>query len=234
MPLPREELLARARAVRAIVLDVDGVLTDASLIYGPRGEYLKAFSARDGFAVKLAQSEGIPVAILSGAARAAVRQAGRPRHYRDPTIQGAGQEADIATLAGPAWAGPAPACVHRRRCSRPRGPRRRRSRACPAVCVQRPRAGAHGLPGHRRVRRGAELVKLVLEARGRWVEVMERLDRRTAAGTASAEAMASDQFSGQRLPWSRGLQRDPRAGYGRAAGPWRCDAVPRCARQKPP
>jgi 3-deoxy-D-manno-octulosonate 8-phosphate phosphatase (KDO 8-P phosphatase) len=59
-------LLARARGIRAIVLDVDGVLTDSSLYYGPRGEALKRFSARDGFAIRTAQNEGIWVAILSG------------------------------------------------------------------------------------------------------------------------------------------------------------------------
>ena len=56
----------RAKQVRMIVLDVDGVLTDASLYYGAEGEALKRFSARDGFAIKLAQSQGIHVAILSG------------------------------------------------------------------------------------------------------------------------------------------------------------------------
>ncbi len=58
--------LDRARKVRAIALDVDGVLTDASLFYGTGGEALKRFSARDGFGIKLAAMEGIPVAILSG------------------------------------------------------------------------------------------------------------------------------------------------------------------------
>jgi 3-deoxy-D-manno-octulosonate 8-phosphate phosphatase (KDO 8-P phosphatase) len=61
-PLDRE-LAAR---IRLVVLDVDGVLTDASLLYGPRGESIKRFSARDGFAVKLLQSQGISVGILSG------------------------------------------------------------------------------------------------------------------------------------------------------------------------
>jgi len=60
------EVQARARRVRAIVLDVDGVLTDAGLYYGARGETLKRYSARDGFAIKLAQAEGLEVAILSG------------------------------------------------------------------------------------------------------------------------------------------------------------------------
>jgi 3-deoxy-D-manno-octulosonate 8-phosphate phosphatase (KDO 8-P phosphatase) len=56
----------RARRIRAVVLDVDGVLTDAGLYYSARGESIKRFSARDGFAIKVAQHEGITVAILSG------------------------------------------------------------------------------------------------------------------------------------------------------------------------
>jgi 3-deoxy-D-manno-octulosonate 8-phosphate phosphatase (KDO 8-P phosphatase) len=63
---PTKMIRERARRVRAIVLDVDGVLTDAGLYFSARGESLKRFSARDGFAIKLAQGEGIPVGILSG------------------------------------------------------------------------------------------------------------------------------------------------------------------------
>ncbi len=56
----------RASRIRVVVLDVDGVLTDAGLYYSARGESFKRFSARDGFAIKVAQSEGLAVAILSG------------------------------------------------------------------------------------------------------------------------------------------------------------------------
>lgn len=62
----RSELAQRAGRVRALVLDVDGVLTDGSLYYGSRGETLKRFHARDGFGIKMAQEEGLRVAILSG------------------------------------------------------------------------------------------------------------------------------------------------------------------------
>lgn len=66
MIAPNNDVAKRARGVKALILDVDGVLTDATLIYGPRGEALKRFSVRDGFAIKLIQSLGIPVGILSG------------------------------------------------------------------------------------------------------------------------------------------------------------------------
>ena len=65
MPRFGTELLARARSIRAVVLDVDGVLTDSSLYYGPKGEALKRFSAR-GTAMATAKNEGLWIAILSG------------------------------------------------------------------------------------------------------------------------------------------------------------------------
>lgn len=56
---------ALASSVRLLVLDVDGVLTDAHLVLGPSGEEYKEFSARDGIGIKLAQRAGIAVAFLS-------------------------------------------------------------------------------------------------------------------------------------------------------------------------
>jgi 3-deoxy-D-manno-octulosonate 8-phosphate phosphatase (KDO 8-P phosphatase) len=60
------DLLARARAVRLMVFDVDGVMTDGALWYGPRGEELKRFHAHDGHGIKMLAAAGVPCAILSG------------------------------------------------------------------------------------------------------------------------------------------------------------------------
>jgi 3-deoxy-D-manno-octulosonate 8-phosphate phosphatase (KDO 8-P phosphatase) len=49
-----------------MIFDVDGVLTDGTLWYGPRGEELKAFSAHDGHGIKLLAATGVAVALLSG------------------------------------------------------------------------------------------------------------------------------------------------------------------------
>jgi 3-deoxy-D-manno-octulosonate 8-phosphate phosphatase (KDO 8-P phosphatase) len=57
---------ARARKLRLLVLDVDGVLTDGRLRYGPDGESLKVFHVRDGLGIKLLQEDGIAVAVISG------------------------------------------------------------------------------------------------------------------------------------------------------------------------
>ncbi len=56
----------RLEPIRLLVLDVDGVLTDGSLLYSARGEELKRFSVRDGLAIKLLQKAEIRVAVLTG------------------------------------------------------------------------------------------------------------------------------------------------------------------------
>ncbi|CAM5213466.1 3-deoxy-D-manno-octulosonate 8-phosphate phosphatase KdsC OS=Castellaniella defragrans OX=75697 GN=HNR28_001430 PE=3 SV=1 [Castellaniella defragrans] len=56
----------RARAVRMMVFDVDGVLTDGSLWYAEHGEAVKPFNALDGHGLRLLREQGIRVAWLSG------------------------------------------------------------------------------------------------------------------------------------------------------------------------
>jgi len=59
-------LSERARAVRLLVLDVDGVLTDGTLYFAASGEELKAFNIQDGLGIKLLQASGVEVAIVTG------------------------------------------------------------------------------------------------------------------------------------------------------------------------
>lgn len=66
MMLSESELQLRAKAIRLLVLDVDGVLTDGSLYYGPTGETLKIFNTLDGHGIKLAQRNGIRIALITG------------------------------------------------------------------------------------------------------------------------------------------------------------------------
>src|SRR5262249_18821375 len=63
--LPPMDLAARARDVRMLVLDVDGVLTDGSLFYGPSGEALKRFHTRAGHGLGLLRKAATDAAILS-------------------------------------------------------------------------------------------------------------------------------------------------------------------------
>mgnify|MGYP003559525617 CR=1 FL=1 len=59
-------LLERASRVRALVLDVDGVLTDGRLYFDSQGNEMKAFSTRDGLGLRTLQSQGILVALITG------------------------------------------------------------------------------------------------------------------------------------------------------------------------
>jgi 3-deoxy-D-manno-octulosonate 8-phosphate phosphatase (KDO 8-P phosphatase) len=52
--------------IRLLILDVDGVLTDGRLYFGPRGEALKVFDVRDGFGLVQLQRAGFAVAVVSG------------------------------------------------------------------------------------------------------------------------------------------------------------------------
>ena len=60
------DALARARRVRLVIFDVDGVLTDGKLWYTPQGDELKAFHAFDGHGVKLLLMAGLETGIISG------------------------------------------------------------------------------------------------------------------------------------------------------------------------
>ena len=67
-----DALLDRARRVRLLVLDVDGVLTDGRLYVAASGEEFKVFHVRDGAGIVALQRAGIAVAIISGRDSAAV------------------------------------------------------------------------------------------------------------------------------------------------------------------
>ena len=54
------------RPISLLVLDVDGVLTDGRLYFGPRGEALKVFDVRDGYGLVRLRRAGVEVAVISG------------------------------------------------------------------------------------------------------------------------------------------------------------------------
>jgi 3-deoxy-D-manno-octulosonate 8-phosphate phosphatase (KDO 8-P phosphatase) len=60
------DVLTRARPLRLLILDVDGVLTDGSLYFDSKGETLKVFHVRDGHGLKMLQRAGLEVALVSG------------------------------------------------------------------------------------------------------------------------------------------------------------------------
>lgn len=64
--LTRAQLIERLSGTRLLALDVDGVLTDDSIYFGPDGFELKRFNISDGLFMVLALRSGLELAIVSG------------------------------------------------------------------------------------------------------------------------------------------------------------------------
>ena len=61
-----QDILEKARQTRLVIFDVDGVLTDGSLFLGDDGQEYKAFHSRDGHGMKMLQSTGVRIGIITG------------------------------------------------------------------------------------------------------------------------------------------------------------------------
>lgn len=68
------ELKRRARRIRLVLTDNDGVLTDAGVYYSAEGEEFKRFSIRDGMGVMLLRRAGIETAIITSEMSESVRR----------------------------------------------------------------------------------------------------------------------------------------------------------------
>ena len=64
--LSEAQIIKHASQVRILALDVDGVLSDGQLYFSNQGEEIKAFSSLDGHGIKMLQSTGVKVAIVTG------------------------------------------------------------------------------------------------------------------------------------------------------------------------
>lgn len=66
MKKTKTSIQSRTKKIKLLLLDVDGVLTDGSIILDSQGNELKAFHVRDGHGIKLAQRAGITIGIITG------------------------------------------------------------------------------------------------------------------------------------------------------------------------
>lgn len=64
--MTKKQLTAKAKKIKLLIFDVDGVLTDGSIILDDKGNELKMFHVRDGHGIKMVQRAGITVAIITG------------------------------------------------------------------------------------------------------------------------------------------------------------------------
>lgn len=65
-------LIEKAKKLKLLILDVDGVLTDGKLFFDNQGNEYKSFHARDGHGIKLLRQTGVEVAVISGRKSASV------------------------------------------------------------------------------------------------------------------------------------------------------------------
>ncbi len=81
--MKKPSLATKARKIRLLLLDVDGVMTDGTIILDSRGNETKAFHVRDGHGIKLAQKAGITVGIITGRSSEAVNLRARELGIRE-------------------------------------------------------------------------------------------------------------------------------------------------------
>ena len=77
MALSKQQIRQRARKIKLLLLDVDGVMTDGRIYYVPRPEggmfETKTFHSRDGIGIRYARDAGIKIGIISGRGSDTVR-----------------------------------------------------------------------------------------------------------------------------------------------------------------
>jgi len=59
-------MLEKFKKIKLLLLDVDGVLTDGSIIYDDMGSQIKIFNAKDGLGIRLVMLAGVQVGIATG------------------------------------------------------------------------------------------------------------------------------------------------------------------------
>lgn len=82
-----DAVIAAAKKIKLLLLDVDGVLTDGRLYYGNSGEELKAFNIQDGLGIKLLQRGNIQVGIITGRVSALLQRRADELSI-NPVVQG--------------------------------------------------------------------------------------------------------------------------------------------------
>ncbi len=89
-----QEIIERAKKIKLIMLDVDGVLTDGRVIFSSTGEELKCFNAQDGCAILLARRAGIKVVFVTGRNSSIVERRAR-EHNVTEVFQNISNKAEI-------------------------------------------------------------------------------------------------------------------------------------------
>lgn len=76
----KEELVERARKIKVLLLDVDGVLTDGRIIYDAKGKDSKFFDVHDGLGVYVLNKAGIKTIIVTAKSSGTIKPRARDMH----------------------------------------------------------------------------------------------------------------------------------------------------------
>ena len=170
-----QEVRRRASAIKMVLLDVDGVLTDGKLYLGNDGVEMRAFYVRDGLAIRLGQSVGLEFGILSGRDSPLVQQRAaelKIRHVHQG-VHAKGQRFD--RIASETGLEPDEICFVGDDLIDLPAMRRAGLSASPADACEETRKHAHYVcknkGGQGAVR---EVIDLILRASGRWDSAMAR------------------------------------------------------------
>ncbi len=68
-----QDIIAKAKVIKLLICDVDGVMTNGGLFFGDNGLEYKAFHSRDGLGIKMLQRSGIPLAVITARTSDVVR-----------------------------------------------------------------------------------------------------------------------------------------------------------------
>lgn len=172
------DLLRKAREVRVVFFDVDGVLTDGGLYLSEQGETLKRFNTLDGHGLKLLQKVGITPAVITGRDSPALRQRLKAlgvvhahfgtedkRPAAEQTLSALGLDWSQAAAMGDDW----PDLPVMRRTAFSAAPPHAHAevKACATYCTQA--AGGHGA--------AREVCDLVLVASGHYATLLAEYTR---------------------------------------------------------
>jgi 3-deoxy-D-manno-octulosonate 8-phosphate phosphatase (KDO 8-P phosphatase) len=171
-------VLQRAKAVRLLVMDVDGIMTDGRVLYAPSGDRLIAFHILDGHGIKLALGCGLSLAIITGRESEVVTQRARELGIQEVHQQAMDKLSIFQDLLARSNLRPVQAaCMGDDLLDLPLLRRAGLAITVPEA-VEEVRAAAHYVTS-RGGGRGAvrEAIELLLRVQGHWPTVLERYQR---------------------------------------------------------
>ena len=170
----RRDIVARARKIRLLVMDVDGVLTDGRMVLSESGDELKMFNTHDGVGLALAHRAGLRTAMITGETSTIAKMRGEKLGVGRVLLGARRKGEGLETLANEFAVTPAEVAFIGDDLLDVPALQRAGLAIAVADAVAEAKAVAHVMT---RARGGAgavrESVELILRAQGRWREIVD-------------------------------------------------------------